>query len=65
MEACEDFPCCGHEWGRCPRVDELGARYHVCVDCGARLPKNTRLSLCFECVQRAVQRDRDQDEWGW
>ena len=36
--ACEDYPCCGHEAGDCPRIDAKGRERWTCVECGKLLP---------------------------
>lgn len=54
---CEDFPCCGHELGCCPRYDEeTGEQLDMVCVCGARLPANSRFSICAGCM-------RDPDEY--
>lgn len=55
-EACEDYPCCGHEQGQCPTRDAQGNEVYRCV-CGAKLPKNSRSSLCNSCLRRGIEDD--------
>jgi hypothetical protein len=53
-EACEDYPCCGHEPGDCP--DSQGRM--TCVGgCGKRLSKKATSSICTKC-QRKMSRHR-------
>ncbi len=59
---CEDFPCCGHEAGDCPRVDEGGGEHWRCVGCGSELPLGARSSLCAICQGGIRDGDYDQDE---
>jgi hypothetical protein len=49
MATCEDFPCCGHEQGRCPSHDENGNEIHLCLDCGRELPIHNHSSICRQC----------------
>lgn len=58
MAMCEDYPCCGHDFDRCPTEDGP-----VCVSCGAQLEHGARSSLCGGC-QRQVYREMDE-EMGW
>ncbi len=50
MPRCEDFPCCGHEAGCCPSFDESGRQTDMVCTCGARLPVNSRFSICDGCM---------------
>lgn len=57
MPRCEDFPCCGHENGGCPRIDEKTGRevYRCSQDCGRELNGRTRIagsSICRVCMRR-------------
>lgn len=54
--ACEDYPCCGHEAGDCPRVDSKGRERFRCVDCGKELPVKATSSICRRCHRRMGQR---------
>jgi len=54
--ACEDYPCCGHEPGDCPRVSRSGSTWWPCVECGKRLPKNASSSICNTCMRKAERR---------
>ena len=47
---CEDFPCCGHEAGCCPRYSEGGEQMDMVCTCGARLPVTARYSICQTCL---------------
>jgi hypothetical protein len=50
--SCEDWPCCGHEFARCPNVEDGEQTNKVCI-CGEEVPVNNRSSLCDECLQDA------------
>jgi hypothetical protein len=56
---CEDYPCCGHEEGGCPKPDGS----FDCAHCGAALPKNSRSSLCQTCLSN-IARLADEDPTG-
>ena len=67
MAMCEDFPCCGHEMGCCPRFDDAGRQLDMVCTCGARLPVTNRFSICDGCIQRGMDDDHevefaDEDE---
>lgn len=62
-EACEDYPCCGHEAGQCPTQDEHGNNVYRCV-CGAKLPPNSRSSLCQGCLSRGNDDEDGYDDRG-
>jgi len=66
MAMCEDFPCCGHEAGCCPRFDESGRQLDMVCVCGARLPVDNPTSICNACLRRGMEEDGfyDDDE-GW
>lgn len=49
--ACEDFPCCGHEPGCCPDFDENGQQLNMVCVCGAKLPVDSRYSICDGCMR--------------
>lgn len=49
MIMCEDFPCCGHEHGCCPRY-ENGVQMDMVCTCGQRLPVDNGVSICNACV---------------
>jgi hypothetical protein len=51
MATCEDYPCCGHEPGRCPRFVN-GVQIDMVCTCGARLPVGSRFSICADCLRR-------------
>lgn len=55
--SCEDWPCCGHEFGCCP--DFVGGKQinMVCV-CGAKLPINSHSSICPACMDEDEDGDR-------
>lgn len=57
MARCEDFPCCGHELGCCPDYDEAGRQLNMVCTCGAKLPLNSRYSICEGCLERARMED--------
>ena len=61
MAMCEDFPCCGHEMGCCPRFDESGRQLDMVCTCGARLPVNNQYSICDSCLK--VDREWDDGDW--
>lgn len=63
MAMCEDFPCCGHELGCCPRFDESGRQLDMVCTCGARLPVNNRFSICDGCLNRGEDDDRPYFEF--
>lgn len=50
MVYCQDFPCCGHEPGCCPRFDESGNQLDMVCTCGKRLPVTNRFSICDACL---------------
>jgi len=56
MARCEDYPCCGHEDGECPSRDRRGNLVYRCT-CGARLPRDSRSSLCPGCLRRYARRE--------
>ncbi len=58
MPTCEDFPCCGHEAGECPRSQV--ERY--CLDCGEPLPNGRRSSRCKPCIRDAISARREHQE---
>lgn len=69
MAMCEDFPCCGHEPGCCPRFSESGEQLDMVCTCGARLPVTNRYSICDGCLRMGqdddiefADRDEDEDE---
>ena len=59
MARCEDFPCCGHEMGCCPDYDENGKQLNMICVCGAKLPVNSRYSICKSCMRG----DSDDDDY--
>lgn len=56
---CEDYPCCGHEAGDCPRVDRKGRERWRCVGCGKELPIKARSSICAKCQREMSRRQHD------
>lgn len=63
MARCEDFPCCGHEPGCCPRFENGVQMDMVCV-CGARLPIDNKTSICHHCLKDASREGYDDpDVW--
>ena len=61
MAMCEDFPCCGHEPGCCPRFDESGRQLDMVCTCGARLPVHNRYSICDRCLRMDEDGCYDED----
>lgn len=61
MARCEDFPCCGHEAGDCPRQTDDGPVFRCC-ECGADLPKRATSSICRPCQREANQRFAETGE---
>ena len=61
MTTCEDFPCCGHEAGCCPRYDESGRQLDMVCTCGKRLPVDNPVSVCNTCLN-GVDEDSDYTE---
>ena len=65
MSRCEDFPCCGHSSGECPRIDAKGREVYRCSQgCGRELNGRTRVagsSICRMCMRR-LQRMWSQGE---
>ena len=61
MAMCEDFPCCGHEMGCCPRFDESGRQLDMVCTCGARLPVHNRYSICDRCLRMEEDGCYDDD----
>lgn len=62
MARCEDFPCCGHEAGCCPRYDASGRQLDMVCTCGARLPVTSRSSICRACLMAGDPEDGDYDD---
>jgi len=62
MAYCEDFPCCGHEAGCCPDFDEDGQQLNMVCTCGARLPVDSRYSICSGCLNQDEFGDEDYDD---
>lgn len=60
MARCEDFPCCGHEMGCCPRRNANGEQIEMVCVCGASVPLSSRSSLCRACLTAPD----DGDDWG-
>ena len=60
MVYCQDFPCCGHEEGCCPRCDESGNQLDMVCTCGKRLPVANRYSICDRCLN-----SDDEDSAGY
>lgn len=57
---CEDYPACGHTPGDpCPEVDRNGNVVPRCVECGARLNRGARSSICASCQRRMADRNPD------
>lgn len=49
---CEDYPCCGHEPGGCPVIDENGAQRFHCARCGVLMLPHARSAVCEPCHKR-------------
>ena len=60
MARCEDYPCCGHEAGDCPRVDRKGRERWTCVECGKRLLLTATSSICGPCQLKMRMREYDE-----
>ena len=66
--SCEDYPCCGHEWGDCPDPDaeERGEYPLRCVECGGRIKHGDAAtnapSMHRACMRRYL---RQVDEYGY
>lgn len=58
---CEDYPCCGHESGDCPRIDSQGRERWRCTECSRELPLNASSSICSRCQRRMQRAYRDYD----
>ena len=56
--ACEDYPCCGHEAGGCPQIDENGAERFRCACCSVLMAPKARSAVCEPCHKR---RASDED----
>ena len=60
---CEDWPSCGHVDGRgqpdCPSRGPGGEEVWSCAGCGAKLPRNSRSSLCNRCISRVQRASED------
>lgn len=55
MARCEDYPCCGHEAGECPRYNTRGER--MCVNgCASVATSNGE---CNKCRNRHARRARE------
>ena len=52
MARCEDYPCCGHEPGSCPIVDQNGVARYSCATCGVLMPPKNRSAICEPCHRR-------------
>jgi hypothetical protein len=62
MPQCEDFPCCGHEAGCCPDRDpDTGEQLNMICVCGAKLPIDSRFSLCVDCMYPAGRSSYGED----
>lgn len=61
--ACEDYPCCGHEAGGCPVVDEDGAERFHCARCSVLMPPKARSAVCEPCHSE-WRRGWDEDPTG-
>lgn len=60
MARCEDWPCCRHEAGCCPDFDEeTGEQLNMVCTCGAKIPVNSRYSICSSCLSISTE----NEEW--
>lgn len=51
MARCEDFPCCGHESGECPRYNAKGER--LCVNgCSGKSVIHGECQKCLTASRR-------------
>lgn len=51
--SCEDFPCCGHTPDDpCPDRDRDGNIVPRCVECGKKLDRKARSSICVKCQKQ-------------
>jgi hypothetical protein len=66
MPRCEDYPCCGHENGACPRIAANGREVYRCSNgCGRELTGRTRTagsSICRACTKRLLRQWSDGSE---
>lgn len=60
MPKCEDWPCCGHG-NHCPHHDENGEEIWTCTECGCKLPKKARSSICIKCQNDLYMRMEDSN----
>lgn len=66
MARCEDFPCCGHEYGCCPRRNENGEQIEMICLCGASVPLSSSSSICQACLRESNEEDwHDEDDEDW
>ena len=65
MVQCEDFPCCGHESGCCPRFDKSGNQLDMVCTCGKRLPVTNVYSICNSCLKAEDEEDEDDHDDDW
>ncbi len=61
--ACEDYPCCGHEAGDCPKIDRKGRQRWTCVGCGKTLPIKATSSICSRCLKNESFMNDDRDSY--
>jgi len=54
---CEDWPCCGHEYGCCPDYDLDGGQLDMKCICGASVPFGSPSSLCTHCLNAPDSED--------
>ena len=63
MARCEDYPCCGHESGDCPRIDSSGRERYRCVGgCGRELRVGATSSICAPCQRKLDRRWAEGDD---
>lgn len=63
MARCEDFPCCGHEPGCCPDFDGSGQQLNMVCTCGAKLPPDSRFSICDACLDAGEEDEGPDESW--
>jgi len=65
MARCEDFPCCGHEEGCCPRFSSSGKQLDMVCVCGKRLPIDNPTSICNACLKDPDDPDYEDEDEDW
>ena len=63
--ACEDYPCCGHEPGGCPVVDEAtGEQRFRCARCGSGHLFKGYFTMVDDCPTCGLHFEREDGYWG-